>query len=219
MTREFILEKLARNLASTPENRAKKAAGRIRQTEKGILPKQPRTRIARVNHFIAKAREAQASIATCGTEQLADAIGKWLRENNLPPDIRIGEDARLSSLHETNNNMLAVKQGPSDGKDVTGVSHAECGISETGTLVLLSGADNPTTLNFLPENHIVIVRRSDIASHYEDIWPRLRKRFGKGEMPRALNLVTGPSRSADIEQTLLLGAHGPVRLHILVTED
>jgi L-lactate dehydrogenase complex protein LldG len=44
----------------------------------------------------------------------------------------------------------------------------------------------------------------------------LRKAKGKGEMPRALNLITGPSRSGDIEQTIILGAHGPRALHIVV---
>lgn len=224
MSREFILEKLGHSLkASTPNKRENNALERIRNTARGILPKQPRTQTALVARFIEKAKEAQATVAVCTGNQLADTISQWLREHNLPAEVRTGEDKRLSILHKSPNkakgNALTVKQGPSDGTDLTGVSHAECGISETGTLALLSGADNPTTLNFLPENHIVVVRRSDVAAHYEDIWPRLRKRFGAGKMPRTVNLITGPSRSADIEQTLLLGAHGPVRLHIIVIED
>jgi L-lactate dehydrogenase complex protein LldG len=77
-------------------------------------------------------------------------------------------------------------------------------------------ADNPTTLNFLPEVHIVVVRGDDILGDYETAWDMIRVRYGRGTMPRAVNLVTGPSRSADIEQTLLLGAHGPRRLHIVL---
>ena len=50
----------------------------------------------------------------------------------------------------------------------------------------------------------------------EDV--NLRARYGKDKMPRTLNLITGPSRSADIEQTLILGAHGPRKLHIIVVE-
>ena len=220
MNREYILEKLGRNLRnSTPAKRESNALEHIQNAARGILPKQPRTATARVAHFVEKAKEAQATVTVCASGQVAKAISRWLREHNLPPEIRTGDDERLSALHETKGNVLTVKRGPSDGTDLTSVSHAECGISETGTLALLSGADNPTTLNFLPENHIVVVRRSDIAAHYEEIWPRLRKRFGRGKMPRTVNLITGPSRSADIEQTLLLGAHGPVRLHIIVTED
>ena len=93
---------------------------------------------------------------------------------------------------------------------------AFAGIAETGTLALVSGPANPTTLNFLPDNHIVVLRKEDILSDYESVFARLRTAYGKGGAPRTLNFVTGPSRSADIEQTLLLGAHGPRRLHIVI---
>ena len=99
------------------------------------------------------------------------------------------------------------------------VSHAFAGVAETGTLVLMSGADNPTSLNFLPDNHIVVVDAKDVAGDYETVWQRLREKFGDGVMPRTVNLITGPSRSADIEQTLILGAHGPRRLHVIVVGD
>jgi hypothetical protein len=89
-------------------------------------------------------------------------------------------------------------------------------MAETGTLILESGTDNPTTINFLPEVHMVVVRAGDIVGDYETAWTALRQRHGKGEMPRTVNMVTGPSRSADIEQTLLLGAHGPRRLHVMI---
>ena len=81
---------------------------------------------------------------------------------------------------------------------------------------MASGADNPTTLNFLPDNHIIVLDAADLETAMESVWPRLRARYGDGELPRVVNLITGPSRSADIEQTLLLGAHGPRRLHIVV---
>ncbi len=93
------------------------------------------------------------------------------------------------------------------------------GIAESGTLALLSGQDNPTTLNFLPDNHIVVLSEHDIAGAYETVFGTIRDLYGKGQMPRTVNLVTGPSRSADIEQTLILGAHGPRRLHIVVVAD
>ena len=82
--------------------------------------------------------------------------------------------------------------------------------------MLTSGPDNPTTLNFLPDTHIVVVDAKDIAGDYEAVWQRLRERFGAGLMPRTVNLITGPSRSADIAQILILGAHGPRRLHVLI---
>ena len=101
---------------------------------------------------------------------------------------------------------LTVRSGASDGDDLTGVSHAYAAIAETGTVVLHSGADNPTTVNFLPEHHIVVVAARDIVGDLETALGKIRRKFGRGEMPRTLNMITGPSRSGDIEQKLLLGA-------------
>jgi L-lactate dehydrogenase complex protein LldG len=135
----------------------------------------------------------------------------------LPQAIRSGSDPRLAKIAWPNGGPQIV-HGPSDGRDLSGLSHAFAGVSETGTLLLLSGTDNPTTVNFLPENHIVVIEASQIEANYEAAFARLRKQ-AKGRMPRTVNMVTGPSRSADIEQTLILGAHGPVRLHIVVVGD
>ncbi len=92
-------------------------------------------------------------------------------------------------------------------------------MAETGTLAMVSGRENPTTQNFLPHNHNNVVSAKDIAGDYESVWNRVRYAFGKSSMPRTVNLITGPSRSGDIEQTLLLGAHGPRRLHVVVVRD
>jgi L-lactate dehydrogenase complex protein LldG len=127
----------------------------------------------------------------------------------------MGADVRLTAM-PWGQTALDVSAGRSDGGDPNAVSHAFGGVAESGTLAMLSGPDNPTTLNFLPDNHIVIVSAADVAGDYETIWQRLRERLGKGTLPRTVNLITGPSRSADIEQTLLLGAHGPRTLHIII---
>lgn len=111
---------------------------------------------------------------------------------------------------------LEIKRGPSDGYDEAGVSHAFGGIAETGTLVMLSGVDNPTTINFLPEHHIVVVDAEAIDGDLETAIAKIRTRYGKGKMPRTVNLISGPSRSGDIEQKLVLGAHGPRALHLIV---
>jgi L-lactate dehydrogenase complex protein LldG len=111
-----------------------------------------------------------------------------------------------------------VKHGPAEAEDEVGVSHALAGVAETATVVLHSGSANPSTVNFLPEHHIVVVDAKDIAGDLETVFSRIRQTFGKGEMPRTVNLITGPSRSGDIEQKLLLGAHGPRALHLIVVD-
>ena len=128
----------------------------------------------------------------------------------------MGSDKRLEPIRKQGAKFLAIRDGRSHGDDLVSVSHAEAGVVETGTLALFSGQNNPTTLNFLPENHIIVLEESAIVDHYEDVWTLIRQQFGEGNMPRTLNFITGPSRSADIEQTLLLGAHGPIRLHVLL---
>ncbi|HEX8165998.1 MAG TPA: lactate utilization protein, partial [Beijerinckiaceae bacterium] len=131
--------------------------------------------------------------------------------------LRMGEDPRLAAM-PWGETALEVSRGPSQGGDLNAVSHAFGAVAESGTAVMVSGPENPSTLNFLPDNHIVVVAAKDIAGDYEQVLAKVRARYGKGRMPRTVNFITGPSRSGDIEQTLLLGAHGPRRLHIVVVK-
>ena len=96
------------------------------------------------------------------------------------------------------------------------MSRAVVAAAETGTLFLVSGTDNPTTLNFLPEAHTILIAASEIVGSYEEAWDRLRAIYGQGTLPRTVNLISGPSRTADIEQTIVRGAHGPSRLLVLI---
>lgn len=145
-----------------------------------------------------------------------EAVAAYLRARNLPSTVLRGADPRLTALPWERAPGLDVWIGASDGRQLAGLSHAFAGVAESGTLVMLSGPDNPTTLNLLPDHHLVVVDAADVAADYETVWARIRDRFGPGVMPRTVNWITGPSRSADIEQTLLLGAHGPRSLHVLL---
>lgn len=111
---------------------------------------------------------------------------------------------------------LEVDYRPARIEDVLGISRALAGIAETGTVVFISDKNHPPSLNFIPEFSIVILRENEIVPAPEDVWALLKK---SGPMPSTLNLVTGPSRTGDIEQTLFLGAHGPRELHILLVRD
>jgi L-lactate dehydrogenase complex protein LldG len=142
-------------------------------------------------------------------------ITRYLRDLNLPATLRMGDDPRLRAM-DWSQTAIAISHGATEGDDLNAVSHAFGAIAETGTLALTSGPDNPTTLNFLADNHIVILDQKDIAADMESVLARLRAAYGKALMPRVVNFITGPSRSGDIEQKLLLGAHGPRRLHVVV---
>jgi L-lactate dehydrogenase complex protein LldG len=89
-----------------------------------------------------------------------------------------------------------------------------CGVAETGTIVLLSSLESPTTLNFLPTTHFVLLSTQSIVAYYEDAWDMVRA--NNTVLPRTVNFITGPSRTADIEQTIQMGMHGPKELIILL---
>lgn len=219
--RDDILSNIRRSLGVTGREAPRRAAvqQRIALAEKGVVPMRaqhldPQGRVAL---FCAQAQSVQATTAEVTKENVPAEVARYLRDNNLPASVRMGADARLASLNWSAT-ALAITHGASEGDDLNAVSHAFGGVAETGTLAMTSGPDNPTTLNFLADNHIVVLRADDIVGDYESIWARLREVHGKGLMPRVVNMITGPSRSADIEQKMLLGAHGPRRLHIVVSQ-
>lgn len=215
-SRDAILTAIRKSLGDRPEGGAQASADRIASHPKGVTPSIASEAV--LERFAAQVKAASATMARVRKGDAPAALAEWLRERNLPKAVRMGADARLMAIDWASAG-LETGFGPTGGSDLNGVSHAFGAVAETGTLVLASGQDNPTTLNFLPENHIVLVSASDVAATYEEIWPRLRAAYGERAMPRTVNMITGPSRSADIEQTLILGAHGPVRLHILVVDD
>lgn len=218
--RDAILNKVRGSLRTPADDQVRRKAvrDRMRNAAPGIVPARgqlaPRERVVL---FCAMAEQLFASVKRLRrSDSVPNAVAAYLRENNLPASIRMGDDPRLLAMPWEKLRALEVKRGPSDGDDETGISHAFAGVAETGTLVMVSGADNPTTINFLPEHHIVVIDAAEIEGDLEGALGRVRARYGKGKMPRTVNFISGPSRSGDIEQKLILGAHGPRALHLIV---
>jgi L-lactate dehydrogenase complex protein LldG len=190
---------------------------RLERSPDGIIPERarlPRTEL--LAQFRARL-EAQTALVheVASAEELPQAIATLLTELELPMRLRCGTDAMIAALPwETSGVERDI--GPAHPGDLVCLSRARAAAAETGTLFFASGPDNPTTLNFLPETHIAIVRSEAIAGSYEDAWRKLRAVFEGGAMPRAVTLVSGPSCTADIEQTLIRGAHGPRRLAVFI---
>ncbi len=149
-------------------------------------------------------------------DEVPAAVSDYLRNHNLPQSLQTGSDPRLAAMPWDKAPQLQLDTDISTRADSVTLTHAFAGVAETGTAILISGRDNPTSNNFLPQAHIVVLNAPDIKGDYESVWQRLRNVQGKGIMPRTVNMITGPSRSADIEQTLILGAHGPRAVHIIV---
>lgn len=181
-----------------------------------------------------------ARVAGKGTEELVGIMRRWLEaasgqldevadEQALPeaiaarlgadksrPRIRIGSDPWLASLPWGSTPDLVVEHGAAQPGDTASLTHALAAIAETGTVVVASGAANPVTLSFLPEVNFVAVRREHVVGSLEQAFSSVRKLANAGGMPRTVNLISGPSRSADIGGIPVLGAHGPRQLTVLV---
>jgi len=218
--RAAILGRVRRALTQGASDAARRESVRARLAAAAPGPIPARAQLepaAQAELFAVMAEKANATVERLAwSDDIPEAVASHLRRHNLPQRIRTGADTLLAGLPWDREPHLERSIGPSDGADLVAVSRAFAGVAETATLVLLSGFDNPTTLNFLPDTHIVVLRAEDVVGDLETAFARLRAVLGGATIPRTVNLITGPSRSADIEQTLILGAHGPRALHILL---
>jgi L-lactate dehydrogenase complex protein LldG len=211
--RERILERVRRAAGAEPgPARAAAVAARLAAHPAGPVPRQAASHgPARLKQFMAKLEATAATVRRIsGPRELPRAVAHELRGRNLPAAIRMGEERLFRGLDWGG---LDVSRGPGRIEEPATLSRAEFGMAETGTLVLASGPDNPVTLSFLGETHFVVLPERDLVAGFEDLWAAWRAR---GLDPRTINMVTGPSRSADIGQVLQLGAHGPIALHVFL---
>ncbi len=218
--RAQILGGIQRALKRGPLADADRAAceARLAAPTRNLIPRRSQVPHAeQIEQFAAMATDVAATVARVGTlDDVVDEVADYLAGLNLPTAVKVAPDRALATIPWSKRPTLEVMVGGASDADLTAVTGAVAGIAETGTLMLASGPDAPTGLNFLPENHIVVLRADQVTGVYEDGWDRLRR---GGAMPRTVNFITGPSRTGDIEQTIQLGAHGPRRLHIILVED
>jgi L-lactate dehydrogenase complex protein LldG len=158
-----------------------------------------------------------ATVINCATlDALPAAIAAYLRGHNRPLKVRMGADRRLKDLPWATTPALTIEHGRADPAVEVSLSYAVAGAAETGTLVLTSGPDNPVTLNYLPETHMVVLDADTLVGPYEDTFAIVRAKLGIGVMPRTMNLISGPSRTSDIGGKTVMGAHGPRHLAVFI---
>lgn len=223
-TRERILGKVRAGLgheAGSEAERREAARGYIAAHARHLVPARATKPATELMLQFKAFLDAQgtAVIDVGGPADVPNAIVRFLADNGLPPRIRAGVDPWLTALPWSRAPSLELTKGPASPTDTAGLSHAQAGVAETGTLLLASGADNPVTLAFLPETHIVIVAEDDIVGGLEDGFDLIRARFGERHLPRTLNLVSGASRTADIGGRIVIGAHGPRRLAVVIVRN
>ena len=171
--RDAILGRIRRSLGVTKGDPGRRAIviARLENAPKGVIPARGQLPPAGQRTLFRKmAEKVSATVAEIvSRDDIPKAIAEYLRGQNLPATVRIGEDPLLTRL-PWEKTPLEVTQGPTVGDDPVSVSHAFAGVAESGTLVLASGVENPTTLNFLPETHIVVLAGKDLVGDYEAAW-------------------------------------------------
>jgi L-lactate dehydrogenase complex protein LldG len=221
MSREAILTAIRRGLRRGPVSvdQAAMLRSRLAEHRRHLIPSRSRLpHPEQVALFVANVDKEFGSVTRVpGADAVPGAVADYLAMQNLPTSLVMAPHPELRAIPWSARPMLEIREGRAQASDLVSVQHAFAAIAETGTLMLPSAPERPTTLNLLADTAIVVLRSSRLVGAYEEAWDLLRAELGS--MPRNVMLVTGPSRSADIEQTLELGAHGPRRLHVVLVED
>ena len=211
VARAAVLSSVRRALGARPS--ASGVEARLTEPPPGVIPARGR------NDSVAMFLEGAARVGTtvdraASAAEVPARIAAYLAERNLSTAIKLAPDPDLRDLPWAEA-QLQTREGRGEDHDTVSVVQAFAAVAETGTLVMISGAESPTTLNCLPDTHIVVVHSRDLVGAYDDAWARLRAR---GALPRLVTWITGPSRTADIEQEILVGIHGPRRLHVVMID-
>ncbi len=187
-------------------------AGASKHPPAAVRPQVERESAGR--RFIGRLKAVSASVAVVENwDTVGQAVALYLHGGGHGLRLTRAPDPELEAIRWPDGMEVRHYQGKAQPE--VGLSLAIAGVVETGSLVLASGPEEPTALNFLSDTHIIVLPAKRLVMHLEDVWPRIRKR-GLG---RSVNFITGPSRSADVEQTLQLGAHGPRSLHVVLVKS
>ena len=173
-----------------------------------------------VTRFLQRATDMASTVERIGSRtDIPAAVARYLDALELPPELAAQKShagvcwPEFADL-DWSGAGLEIEARPTDGHDRLGITGSFCAIAETGTLVFTSGAATPTATALLPDTHVAVVRAERVVSGMEEAFALVRTE--NDGMPRAMNMISGPSRTGDIEQTIVLGAHGPFRVHILL---
>ena len=211
--RREILERIRRARRTDADAKARESiAARLREHPRGPIREGSGDTIERFLGNLSAQQSTWARVRTLS--EVPGAVAQYLQSLGLPAR---GAVSPALAQHDWQGAGLAFDPRPANGDDPVGVTGVFAAIAETGTLMLVSGAATPPTNSLLPETHVAVVLASQVVPFMEEAWDRARQAFG--ELPRAVNFVSGPSRTGDIEQKMVLGAHGPYRVHVVLVQD
>ena len=217
--RDAILGRVRKALRKTGSDAAAraKAEAYIAAHAQGPRPAMPADLVAR---FLQRATDMASTVERIASAaEIPAAVARYLDALELPPELAAQKShagvcwPEFADL-DWSGAGLFIEARPTAGHDRLGITGAFCAIAETGTLVFTTGADTPTASALLPDTHVAVVRADRVVAGMEEAFALVRA--ATGGMPRAMNMISGPSRTGDIEQTIVLGAHGPYRVHLLL---
>jgi L-lactate dehydrogenase complex protein LldG len=221
MSRDAILNSIRRGLkrGRLPDDQAMALRARLSAHPRHLIP--ARSQVSRPEQIALLIRNIEKEFGTVGrvanAEDVPASVADYLAAQRLPTDFAMAPHPELQNLPWQSRPMLRIRLGRAEPSDLVSLQHGYAAVAETGTLMLPSAPERPTTLNLLSDTAIVVLRVSRVVGAYEEAWDMLRAE--RADMPRNVMLVTGPSRSADIESVLELGAHGPRRVHVVLIDD
>lgn len=227
MSKEAVLGAIRRALkrGPPPDDEVLGLRARLAAHPRHLIPARSAVpRPAQISLFIANVEKEFGSVArVADLASVPAAVADYLAAQNLPTEFAMAPHPELRSIPWSERPLLRIREGHAERTDLVSVQHGYAAVAESGTLMLPGTPERPATLNLLVDTAIVVLRASRMVGAYEEAWDMLRaeRRDGVsgGFMPRNVMLVTGPSRSGDIESTLELGAHGPRRLHVVLVDD
>jgi len=218
-SREAILGRVKKALAKTGDRTQAEgdAQAYLAAHAQGPRPRMPDDLLAR---FMQRATDMESTVERIASRQeIPAAVARYLDALVLPPALA-AQKSRAGVCWPAFADLdwagagLQIEARPTTGDDRLGITGCFCAIAETGTLAVLTGADAPTATTLLPDTHVAVLPADRVVSGMEEAFALIRRERGK--LPRAVNMISGPSRTGDIEQTVVVGAHGPFRVHILV---
>jgi L-lactate dehydrogenase complex protein LldG len=220
--REQILANIRGSLGRgpLPAERVAELEARIAAHAPNLIPERSRLPHDRqIELMLRMAEEAGTTFSRVASfDDVPRAVAGYLTRERLPLRIRMAPDASLDRVPWQAVPELEITRGAARDADLVGLSSSFAGVAETGTFVFLSSSERPATLNFLPDTHIVVLEAENVVGAYEEVLVKLRaaSESDGAFMPRTVNFISGPSRTADIALTIVRGAHGPRRLHVVL---